>query len=34
MRAAREILAGAVADDYKYDGVDEARAVYDEISKE
>jgi len=31
-RAAKEILSGAVADEYKYDGVDEARRVYAELA--
>jgi Flp pilus assembly protein TadD len=31
-RAAREILSGAVADEYQYEGVDEARRVYAELA--
>ena len=31
-RAAKEILSGAVAEELNYDGVEEARRVYDEIS--
>jgi len=33
-RAAKEILSRAVAEEYKYTGVDEARRVYAELSKE
>ena len=31
-RAAKEILSGAVAEEYNYDGVDEARRVYAELT--
>ena len=32
-RAAKEILSKAVAEEYNYDGVDEARRVYSELNK-
>ena len=32
-RAAKEILAKAVAEEFDYDGIDEARAAYAEVSE-